>query len=225
MGYKSPRCPGAGSWPRWVQVTGSAPRIGADPPPGRAAVVPGLCTGGGGGPTHHVWICASPRGVWKSQILELGWEEVVPGPCREGQEKNQQQDPSLPTALGHPDHSLLAVVPDPVWEEDSCLHRHHSECPLKCGVHMGMVLPHGMSRAPPKEHRAGQGLLPVTVWCLSLLLLFVLSWDSAPLVPWLLEGWDMWEWGKARGSGDANLVSAPSAVCHPLPHRGGCRGQ
>lgn len=162
-------------------------------------MVPGLCTGGGGGPTHHVWICASPRGVWKSQILELGWEEAVPGPCREGQEKNQQQDPSLPTALGHPDHSLLAVVPDPVWEEDSCLHRHHSECPLKCGVHMGMVLPHGMSRAPPKEHRAGQGLLPVTVWCLSLLLLFVLSWDSAPLVPWLLEGWDMWEEEKPEG--------------------------
>lgn len=41
--------------------------------------------------------------------------------------------------------------------------------------------------------------------------------DAAPLVPWLspqLEGWDMREGGKARGSGpgpaDANLVSAPS---------------
>lgn len=48
--------------------------------------------------------------------------------------------------------------------------------PSGVGCTWGWSLPHGMGRAPPKEPRAGQGLLLMTIWCLSLLLLFVLSW-------------------------------------------------
>lgn len=72
--------------------------------------------------------------------------------------------------------------------------------PSGVGCTWGWSLPHGMGRVPPKEPRAGQGLLLMTIWCLSLLLLLVLSWmcprpaavllwglgrDAAPLVPWL----------------------------------------
>lgn len=78
-----------GCWPQ-VLVTRSgpfpAPRIVSYPPSVGAGVVSGPCTGGGGGPTHHVWLCASSKSMCKSQVLELEWEEAEPGaaPCWEG---------------------------------------------------------------------------------------------------------------------------------------------
>lgn len=72
-----------GSWPR-VMVTGSGPfpaaRIVSDPPSGQAAVVPGPCSGGGGGPTHSTcgFVPAlAARG--DHRCWNLGWEEAVPG--------------------------------------------------------------------------------------------------------------------------------------------------
>lgn len=63
--------------------------------------------------------------------------------CSTREEPGQQVTPgcpSLPLALGHPDHSPLAVVPYPLWEEDSSLRGHLGEwVPSSTEVHVRMV--------------------------------------------------------------------------------------
>lgn len=170
-----------GSWSRCVRVTGSgpfpAPRMESEPPSVGADVVPGLCTAGGGGPTHHVWLCASPGSVWKSQGLETGWEEAVPGavPCWEGPACDSM-------TLLFPQLSATLTIPFWQWfltrfgKKTAVYVGISVSVPSGVGCTWGWSLPHGMGRVPPEEPRAGQGLLLMTIWCPSLLLLFVLSW-------------------------------------------------
>lgn len=84
------------------------------------------------------------------------WKNVMEGGCAQElllagksfsprEEPGQQvtpRPPFLPIALGHLDHSPLAVVPYPLWEEDCCLRGHLGEwVPSSAEVHIRMGFP------------------------------------------------------------------------------------
>lgn len=211
-----------------------------------------------------MWLHASPGSVWKSEVLEKAgnvMEEAVPRSCSllgrafpPREEPGQQVTPwpsSLPIALSHLDHSPLAVVPYPLWEEDGCLRGHVGEwVPSSAEMHVRMVFPtwDEQSCALLRGPGAGQGQLLLLIWCLFLILLTVLSWMWPRPAEMAAAG--LWEegciaaslaipvvgrlactGGKGKGQGVwvrhcwHNLVSVPYPVCHPIPHHGGRPGQ
>lgn len=91
--------------------------------------------------------------------------------------------PSLPIALGHLDHSPLAVVPYPLWEEDGCLRGHLGEwIPVSNEDGVSHV---GRAELGPST---GQGLLLTRIWCLGQVLLLP-TWFVSPLqsaIPFLI---------------------------------------
>ena len=151
--------PGAAAGEGWGE--GRSRRCGCVP-------APGACGNrrcwkcGGGGCARELLLAGksfSPR--------EEPGQQVTPKP------------PSPPVALSHLDHSPLAVVPYPLWEEDSCLRGHLGEwVPSSAEVHVRLGFPAWgeQSCVPLREPGAGQWLLLMMIWCLFLILLIVLSW-------------------------------------------------
>lgn len=73
-------------------------------------MVPGLCTGGGGGLTHHVWLCASP-GVCGNHRY---WNWDGRRPCQELFLAGEGKRKTNTTTLLFP--QLSATLTIPFWQ-------------------------------------------------------------------------------------------------------------